>query len=49
MKIFYKIKLFKIVGRNKIKSTSLWHVCCLSIGLKILGSSPYRGGVYEFL
>jgi len=49
MKIFYKIKLFKIVGRNKIKSTSLWHVCCLSVGLKILGSFPYRGGVSKFL
>jgi hypothetical protein len=49
MRIFYKIELFKIVGRNKIKSTGLWYIYFLFAGLKILDSFPYRGGAAEFL
>ena len=48
MRIFYEIELFKIVGRNRIKSTSLWHIYCLFVGL-ILGRYTYREGVAEFL
>jgi len=48
MRIFYEIELFKIVGRNWIKSTGLWHICCLFAGLKISGSLLYRGGAANF-
>jgi hypothetical protein len=49
MRILYEIELFKIVGRNIIKSTGLWHICYLFAGLKILGRLPYMGGAAEFL
>jgi hypothetical protein len=39
MRFFYEIELFKIVGRNKIKSFGLGHICYLFVGLKILGCS----------
>jgi len=49
MRILYEIELFKIIGRNIIKSTGLWYTCCLFAGLKILGRLLYRGGAAEFL
>ena len=49
MRIFYKIELFKSIGRSKIKLTSLWHTYCLFVGLKILSSFLYSLGVAEFL
>jgi len=27
MRIFNEIELFKIIGKNKIKYTNLWHIC----------------------
>jgi hypothetical protein len=32
----------------KIKSTSLWHIFCIFVGSKILGSFQYRGGAANF-
>jgi len=49
MRIFYEIELFKIVGRNWIKSIGLWHICCLFAGLKISGNLLYRGAAEYFL
>jgi hypothetical protein len=48
MRIFYEIELFKIIGRNWIKSTDLWHICCLFTRLKKLCNFLFRGGAVDF-
>jgi len=44
MRFLYEIKLFNIVDRNWIKSTSLCHIRCLFAGLKFLGRFLYKWG-----